>query len=176
MQITQPFELYLAMSPLLPKSALVNAANAIARWVQFALIITGAPPLLDSTLPCFAALGEQTAGQLRDRFQQGLTQAAVEEHVERLVDTSLGSNWTRLYDSVRRHPPFLILTYLTTALPVSILLAIYSVTLFNLMGFSGGSATLASALALYDPNYHLSMTRLRTEPVNRLDCAQLKRV
>ena len=57
--------------------------------------------LADSTLPCFAALGEQTANQLRDRFQQGLTQAAVEEHVDRLIDTSLGSNWTRLYDSVR---------------------------------------------------------------------------
>ncbi|PIL24090.1 hypothetical protein GSI_13842 [Ganoderma sinense ZZ0214-1] len=53
----------------------------------------------DSTLPCFAAFGEQTASQLRDRFQQGLTQAAVEEHVQRLIDTSLGSNWTRLYDS-----------------------------------------------------------------------------
>ena len=57
--------------------------------------------LLDSTLPCFAALGEQTANQLRERFQQGLTQSAVEEHVQRLIDTSLGSNWTRLYDSVR---------------------------------------------------------------------------
>ncbi len=57
----------------------------------------------DSTLPCFAAFGEQTASQLRDRFQQGLTQAAVEEHVQRLVDTSLGSNWTRLYDSVSIH-------------------------------------------------------------------------
>ena len=34
MQITQPFELYLALSPRLPKSAAVNAANAIARWVQ----------------------------------------------------------------------------------------------------------------------------------------------
>lgn len=55
----------------------------------------------DSTLPCFAALGEQTANQLRERFQQGLTHAAVEEHVQRLIDTSLGSNWTRLYDSVR---------------------------------------------------------------------------
>ncbi|EJF65958.1 kinase-like protein [Dichomitus squalens LYAD-421 SS1] len=53
----------------------------------------------DSTLPCFAAFGEQTASQLRDRFQQGLTQSAVEEHVQRLIDTSLGSNWTRLYDS-----------------------------------------------------------------------------
>ncbi|OCH94994.1 kinase-like protein [Obba rivulosa] len=53
----------------------------------------------DSTLPCFAALGEQTATQLRERFQQGLTHASVEEHVQRLIDTSLGSNWTRLYDS-----------------------------------------------------------------------------
>ncbi|KAI0780822.1 kinase-like protein [Trametes elegans] len=53
----------------------------------------------DSSLPCFAAFGEQTASLLRDRFQQGLTQAAVEEHVQRLIDTSLGSNWTRLYDS-----------------------------------------------------------------------------
>ncbi|GJE90828.1 kinase-like protein [Phanerochaete sordida] len=53
----------------------------------------------DSTLPCFTALGEGTAQQLRDRCQQGLTQAAAEEHVERLIDTSLGSNWTRLYDS-----------------------------------------------------------------------------
>ena len=57
----------------------------------------------DSSLPCFAAFGEQTAQMLRDRFQQGLTQAAVEEHVQRLIDTSLGSHWTRLYDSVR-HP------------------------------------------------------------------------
>ncbi|KAH9936335.1 trafficking protein Mon1-domain-containing protein [Fomitopsis serialis] len=32
--ITQPFELYLALSPLLPKSAIVNAANSVARWVQ----------------------------------------------------------------------------------------------------------------------------------------------
>ncbi|THH33925.1 hypothetical protein EUX98_g243 [Antrodiella citrinella] len=53
----------------------------------------------DSTLPCFTALGDQTASQLRDRFQQGLTHAAVEEHVQRLIETSLGSNWTRLYDS-----------------------------------------------------------------------------
>ncbi|KAI0035076.1 kinase-like domain-containing protein [Vararia minispora EC-137] len=53
----------------------------------------------DSTLPCFAAFGEQTAIHLRDRFQQKLTQSLVEEHVERLIDTSLGSHWTRLYDS-----------------------------------------------------------------------------
>ncbi|KZT12073.1 DUF254-domain-containing protein [Laetiporus sulphureus 93-53] len=32
--ITQQYELYLALSPLLPKSAVMNAANAVARWVQ----------------------------------------------------------------------------------------------------------------------------------------------
>ncbi|EIN12968.1 DUF254-domain-containing protein, partial [Punctularia strigosozonata HHB-11173 SS5] len=32
--ITQPFELYIAMSPLVPKSAVINAANAVARWVK----------------------------------------------------------------------------------------------------------------------------------------------
>jgi hypothetical protein len=56
---------------------------------------------IDSTLPCFAAFGEQTAVYLRDRFQQALTHSLVEEHVNRLIDTSLGSHWTRLYDSVR---------------------------------------------------------------------------
>ena len=54
----------------------------------------------DSTLPCFAASGEQTAAQLRERFQQALTHSLVVEHVDRLIDTSLGSTWTRLYDSV----------------------------------------------------------------------------
>lgn len=34
LQITQPFELYVALSPRLPKSAAVGAANAIARWIQ----------------------------------------------------------------------------------------------------------------------------------------------
>ncbi|TFK54852.1 kinase-like protein [Heliocybe sulcata] len=53
---------------------------------------------IDSSLPCFAALGEQTAAQLRERFQPALTQP-LQEHVDRLIDTSLGSNWTRLYDS-----------------------------------------------------------------------------
>lgn len=52
----------------------------------------------DSALPCFAALGEQTANQLRERFQPALTHS-LQEHVDRLIDTSLGSNWTRLYDS-----------------------------------------------------------------------------
>jgi len=55
---------------------------------------------LDSAMPCFAALGEQTAAQLRERFQQGLTHSLVAEHVDRLIETSLGSSWTRLYDSV----------------------------------------------------------------------------
>ena len=54
----------------------------------------------DSTLPCFAASGEQTAAQLRERFQQALTHSLVVEHVDKLIDTSLGSTWTRLYDSV----------------------------------------------------------------------------
>jgi len=53
----------------------------------------------DSTLPCFAASGDQTAAQLRERFQQALTHSLVVEHVDRLIDTSLGSTWSRLYDS-----------------------------------------------------------------------------
>ncbi|KAG9318503.1 kinase-like protein [Chiua virens] len=53
----------------------------------------------DSTLPCFAAFGEQTANQLRERFQPSLTHSLAGEYVDRLVDSSLGSNWTRLYDS-----------------------------------------------------------------------------
>ncbi|KII88487.1 hypothetical protein PLICRDRAFT_161633 [Plicaturopsis crispa FD-325 SS-3] len=53
----------------------------------------------DSTLPCFAAFGEQTAVQLRERFQPALTHSLVGEYVDRLIDSSLGSNWTRLYDS-----------------------------------------------------------------------------
>ncbi|KAF9246501.1 kinase-like protein [Melanogaster broomeanus] len=52
----------------------------------------------DSTLPCFAAFGEQTANQLRDRFQPTLTHSLVGEYVDRLIESSLGSNWTRLYD------------------------------------------------------------------------------
>ncbi|KAA1469993.1 DUF254-domain-containing protein [Dentipellis sp. KUC8613] len=32
--ITQPFELYIALSPWLPKSAAIGAANAVARWVK----------------------------------------------------------------------------------------------------------------------------------------------
>jgi len=53
----------------------------------------------DSTLPCFAVLGEQTAAALRERFAQGLPHSAVADHVDRLIMSSMGSNWTRLYDS-----------------------------------------------------------------------------
>ncbi|KAL1665867.1 kinase-like domain-containing protein [Schizophyllum commune] len=53
----------------------------------------------DSALPCFALFGGQTATQLRERFQPALTHALVGDHVNRLIDTSLGSHWTRLYDS-----------------------------------------------------------------------------
>ncbi|EIN07346.1 hypothetical protein PUNSTDRAFT_144847 [Punctularia strigosozonata HHB-11173 SS5] len=53
----------------------------------------------DSNFPCFAALGEQTAVQLRDRFMPTMTHTLVGEHIDRLIDTSLGSHWTRLYDS-----------------------------------------------------------------------------
>ncbi|KAI6099873.1 kinase-like protein [Pisolithus croceorrhizus] len=42
----------------------------------------------DSTLPCFAAFGEQTANQLRDRFQPALTHSLVREYVDRLIDSS----------------------------------------------------------------------------------------
>ncbi|KAJ7273729.1 kinase-like domain-containing protein [Mycena haematopus] len=53
----------------------------------------------DSTLPCFAAFGEQTANHLRDRLQPAMTHSLVGEYVDRLIDSSLGSSWTRLYDS-----------------------------------------------------------------------------
>jgi hypothetical protein len=45
--------------------------------------------------------GEQTAMHLRERFQLGLTTQAVDAYMERLILTSVGSSWTRLYDSVR---------------------------------------------------------------------------
>ncbi|KZT23471.1 DUF254-domain-containing protein [Neolentinus lepideus HHB14362 ss-1] len=44
--ITQPFELYVALSSRLPKSAVVGAANAVARWVkkeEGRLFLTNAP-------------------------------------------------------------------------------------------------------------------------------------
>lgn len=33
-QITTPFELYICTTSALPKSAVVNAANAVMRWVK----------------------------------------------------------------------------------------------------------------------------------------------
>jgi phosphatidylinositol 4-kinase B len=54
----------------------------------------------DSTLPCFAAYGDDTANQLRERFQPTMAHYLVEEHVDRLINGSLGSNWTKLYDTV----------------------------------------------------------------------------
>ncbi|KAI6109786.1 kinase-like protein [Pisolithus sp. B1] len=65
--------------------------------IRFTELVDSLVP--DSTLPCFAAFGEQTANQLRDRFQPALTHSLVREYVDRLIDSSLGSNWTRLYDS-----------------------------------------------------------------------------
>jgi len=32
--ITQPFEMYITVSQGLPKSAVISAANAVARWVK----------------------------------------------------------------------------------------------------------------------------------------------
>lgn len=57
---------------------------------------------IDSTFPCFTAFGDQTAHLVRERFQPALTRSLIGEHVDRLIDTSLGSHWTRLYDSVSR--------------------------------------------------------------------------
>jgi len=53
----------------------------------------------DSTLPCFAAFGEATAQRLRDRFQPRVPHSMIGDHVEKLIAASLGSAWTRLYDS-----------------------------------------------------------------------------
>lgn len=55
--------------------------------------------LSDSKLDCFAMFGENTAAHFRERFQLGLTTAAVDAYMERLIVASIGSNWTRLYDS-----------------------------------------------------------------------------
>ncbi len=43
--------------------------------------------------------GEQTAHHFRDRFALGLTTSAVDAYLERLILTSTGSNYTRLYDT-----------------------------------------------------------------------------
>jgi hypothetical protein len=79
----------------------------------------------DSTLPCFAASGEQTAAQLRERFQQALTHALVVEHVDKLIDTSLGSTWTRLYDSVSLARTSIRCVNLTALYSISTILSPY---------------------------------------------------
>jgi hypothetical protein len=53
----------------------------------------------DSKLDCFILFGDQTAHHLRERFALGLTTAAVDAHLERLILSSTGSNYTRLYDT-----------------------------------------------------------------------------
>lgn len=68
---------------------------------------------VDSTLPCFAAFGEQTGQLLRDRFQQALPTSAIGDHVDRLIMSSIGSNWTRLYDSVSALQPLTKFSHLT---------------------------------------------------------------
>ncbi|SPO24141.1 related to PIK1 - phosphatidylinositol 4-kinase [Ustilago trichophora] len=55
----------------------------------------------DSKLPCFA-LGDLTAGNLRDRFQLALSQTQCDEFVDRLILSSAGSAFTRLYDMYQR--------------------------------------------------------------------------
>ncbi|TKY85574.1 hypothetical protein EX895_005736 [Sporisorium graminicola] len=55
----------------------------------------------DSKLPCFA-LGDLTASNLRDRFQLALSQSQCDEFVDRLILSSAGSAFTRLYDMYQR--------------------------------------------------------------------------
>jgi phosphatidylinositol kinase/protein kinase (PI-3 family) len=62
----------------------------------------------DSNLPCFA-LGEQTAQQLRERFQLSSTRAQCDEFVDRLIDSSALSVFTRLYDAFQVRVGALIL-------------------------------------------------------------------
>ena len=52
----------------------------------------------DSNLPCFSS-GEQTAQLLRERFQLSLTRVQCDEFVDRLIDSSALSVFTRLYDA-----------------------------------------------------------------------------
>ncbi|XAO25918.1 hypothetical protein I312_104751 [Cryptococcus bacillisporus CA1280] len=53
----------------------------------------------NSKLDCFALFGDQTAAHLRERFQLGLTTQATDAYLERLIVTSTGSNYTKLYDT-----------------------------------------------------------------------------
>lgn len=51
----------------------------------------------ESNLPCFA-LGDMATANLRDRFQLTLTATQCDEFVDRLILSSAGSAFTRLYD------------------------------------------------------------------------------
>ncbi|BEI81369.1 hypothetical protein CcaverHIS002_0205290 [Cutaneotrichosporon cavernicola] len=53
----------------------------------------------DSKLDCFLLFGEHTVTHFRERFALGLTTAAVDAYLERLILSSAGSNYTRLYDT-----------------------------------------------------------------------------
>lgn len=53
----------------------------------------------DSKLDCFTLFGDQTSAHFRERFALGLTTSAVDAYLERLIVTSTGSNYTRLYDT-----------------------------------------------------------------------------
>lgn len=92
------------------------------------VVLTLTDLFIDSTLPCFAAFGVQTANQLRDRFQPALTHSLVGGYVDRLIDSSLGSHWTRLYDSVSYVHAIMAAT-LIVAPTVSVLLSINPVML-----------------------------------------------
>jgi hypothetical protein len=99
---------------------------------------------IDSALPCFAAFGEQTANLLRDRFQPALTHSLVGDYVNGLIDSSLGSSWTRLYDSVSFLPPQLPIVSLK--LPsVSIL---FTVNFMMRAGFEHGIHLTKRVIAL----------------------------
>jgi phosphatidylinositol 4-kinase len=52
----------------------------------------------DSKQGCFQS-GEQTIHQLRDRFQLHLTEPQAEEFVDRLIMSSCGNVFTKLYDT-----------------------------------------------------------------------------
>ena len=57
------------------------------------------PVRADSKLDCFALFGAQTTNLFRERFALGLTTSAIDAYLERLIVTSTGSNYTRLYDT-----------------------------------------------------------------------------
>lgn len=56
----------------------------------------------ESRLPCFNN-GPATIQQLRDRFALSMSISQLDEHVDRLVLSSAGSAFTRLYDTFQRH-------------------------------------------------------------------------